>query len=321
MKSLLRLLPYFSRYRGMFLRGFALVAVSSAAQVIWPHFFGNAMDDLAKGHATASSLLAQAGFITLFAFISGFFYYLVRQNIIVASRQIEYDLRNDLLAHVERLAMRFFQNTPQGEIMAYATNDVDAVRFFVGPSIMYSADTFATFLCVFGYMLALSPTLAALTVVPLPLMSLAVYLIGRRVHPLFDAVQAHFADMTARTTESISGMRVVRAYVREKYEQGLFNTLAKGYYDKNMKLVRAQGLMQPVIFAFMGFSTVVLLLLGGRMILHGTLTIGVLSQFVIYLGMLTWPFIALGWVTNMVQRASASMARLIKLFEMEPEIK
>lgn len=321
MKSLLRLLPYFSRYRAMFLRGFVLVAISSAAQVMWPHYFGRAMDDLAKGHATASSLLEQAGFIVVLSFISGFFYYLVRQNIIVASRHIEYDLRNDLLAHVERLSMRFFQNTPQGEIMAYATNDVDAVRFFVGPSIMYSADTLATFVAVFGYMLALSPTLALLTVIPLPLMSVAVYLIGRRVHPLFDAVQAHFADMTARTTESISGMRVVRAYVREKYEESVFNSLAKGYYDKNMRLVKAQGLMQPVIFAFMGVSTVVLLLLGGRMIMHGTLSIGVLSQFVIYLGMLTWPFIALGWVTNMVQRASASMARLIKLFETEPEIK
>src|ERR1044071_6525672 len=124
MKSLLRLLPYFSRYRGMFLRGFLLVAISSAAQVIWPHFFGNAIDDLAKGRATTSTLLEQAGLIVLFSFVSGFFYYLVRQNIIVASRQIENDLRNDLLSHVERLSMRFFQNTPQGEIMAYATNDV-----------------------------------------------------------------------------------------------------------------------------------------------------------------------------------------------------
>ncbi|MDP4198927.1 MAG: ABC transporter ATP-binding protein [Bacteroidota bacterium] len=321
MKSLLRLIPYFSRYRAMYLKGFVLVAISSAAQVAWPHFFGTAINDLTSGKATASTLLVQALYIVGFAFISGFFYYLVRQNIIVASRHIEYDIRNDLLAHVERLSMRFFQNTPQGELMAYSTNDVEAVRFFVGPSIMYSADTLATFIAIFGYMLALSPTLALLTVLPLPLMSVAVYFIGRKVHPLFDAVQAHFADLTARTTESISGMRVVRAYVRERYEEGVFNALATGYYDKNMRLVRTQGLMQPIIFAFMGLSTVILLLLGGRMIMHHTLSIGVLSQFVIYLGMLTWPFIALGWVTNMVQRAAASMARLIKLFETEPDIK
>lgn len=305
----------------MYLKGFVLVAISSGAQVVWPHFFGNAMNDLTTGKATSSTLLVQALFIVGFAFISGFFYYLVRQNIIVASRHIEYDLRNDLLAHVERLSMRFFQNTPQGELMAYATNDVDAVRFFVGPSIMYSADTIATFLAIFGYMLALSPTLALLTVLPLPLMSVAVYFIGRRVHPLFDAVQAHFADLTSRTTESISGMRVVRAYVRERYEEGVFNGLATGYYDKNMRLVRTQGLMQPIIFAFMGLSTVVLLLLGGRMVIAHELTIGVLVQFIVYLGMLTWPFIALGWVTNMIQRAAASMLRLVKLFETEPDIK
>ncbi|HWF44789.1 MAG TPA: ABC transporter transmembrane domain-containing protein, partial [Candidatus Kapabacteria bacterium] len=321
MKSLLRLIPYFARYRKMFLRGCVLVVFSTSAQVLWPHFMGNAIDSISKGTATPSSLAMSAGIIVVLSFLSGFLYYLVRQNIIVASRLIEYDLRNDLLAHVERLSMRFFQNTPQGEIMAYATNDIDAVRYFIGPSIMYSADTLATFIAAFGFMLALSPTLAILAVLPLPLMSVAVYLIGKKVHPLFDAVQAHFADLTARTTESMSGIRVVRAYVREQYEQGIFNRLTKGYFDKNMRLAKTQGLMQPIIFAFMGLSIVILVLIGGRMIIGGHLTIGALTQFFVYLGMLTWPFIALGFVTNMVQRGAASMARLIKLFETEPEIR
>jgi len=305
----------------MYIRGSVLVAFSSVAQALWPMFFGNGIDAITRGTATISSLLIQAGIITGLAFVSGFLYYLVRQNIIVASRLIEYDLRNDLLAHIERLSMRFFQNTPQGELMAYATNDIDAVRFFVGPSIMYTADTAATFIAVFGFMLALSPKLALAAVVPLPLMSVAVYFIGRKVHPLFDSVQAHFATMTGRTTESISGMRVVRAYVREAYEQSVFNGLAKGYFDKNMRLARTQGLMQPIIFSFMGLSTVILLLVGGGLIIGHHLTIGQLSQFIVYLGMLTWPFIALGWVTSMVQRGAASMARLGKLFETEPEIK
>jgi len=321
MKSLLRLLPYFSRYKKMYIRGSVLVAFSSVAQAMWPMFFGNGIDAITQGKATMSSLFIQAGIIVGLAFLSGFLYYLVRQNIIVASRLIEYDLRNDLLAHVERLSMRFFQNTPQGELMAYATNDIDAVRFFVGPSIMYTADTAATFLAVFGFMLALSPTLALAAVVPLPIMSIAVYFIGRKVHPLFDSVQAHFATLTGRTTESISGMRVVRAYVREAYEQSVFNGLAKGYFDKNMRLARTQGLMQPIIFSFMGLSTVILLLVGGALIIGHHLTIGQLSEFIVYLGMLTWPFIALGWVTSMVQRGAASMARLGKLFDTEPEIK
>ena len=320
MKSLLRLLPYFARYRKMFVKGCVLVVFSTSAQVLWPHFMGSAIDAISKGTATPSSLAIDAAIIVVLAFMSGYLYYLVRQNIIVASRHIEYDLRNDLLAHVERLSMRFFQTTPQGEIMAYATNDIDAVRYFIGPSIMYSADTLATFIAAFAFMLALSPQLAVLAVLPLPLMSVCVYLIGRKVHPLFDAVQAHFALLTARTTESMSGMRVVRAYVREKYEQGIFNNLTKGYFDKNMRLAKVQGLMQPLIFAFMGLSIVILVLIGGRMIMDKRLTIGALSQFFVDLGMLTWPFIALGFVTNMVQRGAASMARLIKLFETEPEI-
>ena len=204
MKSLLRLLPYFARYRKMYLRGCVLVVFSSIAQVLWPVYMGSAIDAIYNGTATTLSLFKSAGLIVALSFASGFLYYLVRQNIIVASRHIEYDLRNDLLAHIERLSMRFFQNTPQGEIMAYATNDIDAVRFFVGPSIMYTADTLATFLAAFSVMLALSPTLALVTIIPLPLMSVAVYLIGRRVHPLYDSVQAHFATMTGRTAESIS---------------------------------------------------------------------------------------------------------------------
>ena len=320
MKSLLQLWPYFTRYKKMYIRGGVLVVFSSVAQAMWPRFFGNGIDAITAGTATTQTLLVQAGIIVVLSFISGFLYYRVRQNIIVASRLIEYDLRNDLLAHVERLSMRFFQNTPQGELMAYATNDIDAVRFFVGPSIMYSLDTLATFLAAFGFMVAISPTLSIAVVIPLPLMSLSVYLIGRKVHPLFDAVQAHFATMTGRTTESISGIRVVRAYVREAYEKSVFNGLAKGYFDKNMRLARTQGLMQPIIFGFMGFSTVVLLLVGGKLIIDKHLTVGQLTQFVVYLGMLTWPFIALGWVTSMVQRGAASMTRLTKLFETKPEI-
>ena len=303
------------------MRGSILVVLSSVTQAMWPLFFGEGIDAITRGHATTGYLLEQAGIIVLLAFLSGFFYYLVRQNIIVASRLIERDLRNDLLAHVERLSARFFQNTPQGELMAYATNDIDAVRYFIGPAIMYSFDTFATFVSVICFMLALSPLLTISAVVPLPLMSVAIYFIGKKVHPLFDEVQAHFATMTARATESMSGMRVVRAYVREAYEKVQFNALAKGYFDKNMRLAKTQGQMQPLIFGFMGLSTVILLLVGGYLIIHHGLTIGELSQFIVYLGMLTWPFIALGFVTNMVQRGAASMARLIKLFETEPEIK
>jgi ATP-binding cassette subfamily B multidrug efflux pump len=305
----------------MYYKGFALVILSTIAQVAWPNFLRQGIDELIAGTATSGTLMGEAALIVVFSFASGFCYYLVRQYIIVASRHIEYDIRNDLLAHVERLSMRYFQNTPQGEIMAYATNDIEAVRFFVGPAIMYTSDTIATFVAAFGYMLILSPGLSIISVLPLPLMSIGVYFIGKRVHPLFDAVQSHFGDMTARATESMSGMRVVRAYVREEYEQGIWQKLVRGFFDKQMKLAKAQGLMQPVIFGFMGLSTVILVLIGGQMIIDHHLSIGVLSQFFVYLGMLTWPFIAIGYVTNQIQRSAASMTRLTRLFETEPEIK
>lgn len=298
-----------------------MIVLSSVAQVYMPTFVGRAIDSLVRGTATASSLTQDALMIVVSTFLSGMLYFFVRQNIIVASRRIEYDLRNDFLAHVERLSARFYQNTPQGDIMAYATNDINAVRNFVGPAVMYSSDTLSTFIFALAFMIGISAKLSLWSVIPLPLMSIGVYIVGKRVHPLFDAVQSHYADLTARTTESMSGIRVVRAYVREQYETGVFDLLSRGYFDKNMRLVKVQGLMMPIIFAFVGLSAVTLLLVGGPMVVNGTLSLGQLTEFVLYLGMLTWPFIALGWVTNMVQRAAASMTRLSKIFDMQPEIR
>ena len=301
--------------------GIALVIASTIAQVYMPVFMRQAIDSLATGTATATSLFQNGLWIVLASFISGLAFFLVRQNIIVASREIEYDLRNDFLSHILRLSMRFYQNTPQGEVMAYATNDINAVRNFVGPAIMYSADTIFTFVFALAFMLSISPELTLWTLLPLPLMSFGVYLVGKRVHPLFDAVQSHYSDLTSRTTESISGMRVVRAYVREQYEGVTFDKLCKGYMDKNMRLVKVQGLMMPVIFFFVGLSVISLLLVGGPMVISKELSLGQFTQFVLYLGMLTWPFIALGWVTNMIQRSAASMQRLAKVLDIEPEIK
>lgn len=285
-----------------------------------PSFVGKAITALEHGEATTAHLMQYGLAIIALQGVSGFLFYLVRQNIIVASREIEYDLRNDFLAHIERLSMRFFQNTPPGEIMAYATNDINAVRNFLGPAVMYTADTVTTFVFVLIFMLVLSPVLTLAVLAPLPLMSIGVYLIGRKVAPLADQVQSQYADMSARATESISGTKVVKAYVREKYEEHVFDQLSEDYYRKNMKLAKVQGLMMPVIFGFMGLSVVILLLLGAPMYSDKVLSLGDMTQFVMYLGMLAWPFIALGWVTNMIQRSAASMTRLGHIFDLQPDI-
>jgi len=321
MKALLKLLPYFARHKKKFLLGFLFILISDAFDVVSPLFVGNAVDKLTHGQSTPQSLLITGLSILGLAVVSGSFFVLVRQTIIVASREMEFDLRNDFLAHIERLSARFFQNTPQGDVMAYATNDISAVRNFIGPAVMYSADTIATAVLVLGLMLSISPLLTAVIVLPLPIMSYGVYLVGKRVHPLFDGVQAHYADLSSRVTESISGTRVVKAYVREEYEKDVFDKLSRGYFLKNMKLIKVQGLMMPIIVGFMGISYLLLILIGGRLVMGHNLTIGQLTEIVMYLAKLTWPFIAVGFVTNMIQRAAASMQRLQKIFDIVPEIK
>jgi len=320
MKSLRALLPYFRKYKKKFILGWILTTFSSLATAIMPFFVAHAINTLQLSTATTGSLFQDCLFIVGLSGVAGYLFYLVRQTIIVASREIEYDLRNDFLSHIQTLSMRFFQNTPPGEIMAYATNDINAVRNMVGPAVMYSADTITTFLFSTIFMLSINPWMTVAVIAPLPLMSIGVYLIGKRIHPLFDAVQSHYADLTARATESMSGMRIVKAYVREEYERNVFDKLSDGYYKKNMRLAKVQGLMMPVIFGFVGMSVVILLLVAAPMILAKTMMLGEMTQFLIYLGMLTWPFIALGWVTNLVQRGAASMARLQVIFETNPDI-
>ncbi|MEI8134083.1 MAG: ABC transporter ATP-binding protein [bacterium] len=320
MKSLLNLLPYFKRYKKKYILGWVLTTVSSLATALLPSFVRHAINSLQDHSATGMSLFYDCLLIVASSAAAGYLFYLVRQTIIVASREIEYDLRNDFLAHLQTLSMRFFQNTPQGEVMAYATNDINAVRNFIGPAIMYSADTITTFIFSVAFMLSLSPTLTLAVVAPLPLMSLGVYLIGRKINPLFDAVQSHYADLTARATESISGMRIIKAYVREEYERKNFDVLSDEYYKKNMRLAKVQGLMMPVIFGLVGMSVVILLLMSAPLIINGTMKLGEMAAFIMYLGMLTWPFIALGWVTNLVQRGAASMTRLQVIFDTKPDV-
>ena len=320
MKSLLKLLPYFKKHRVKYLLGILMTVASGFAGALVPRYVGRAINMLQSGNATNESLVVNALYIVACAAVSGYLFYQVRQLIIVASREIEYDVRNDLLSHLLKLSLRYFQNTSQGEVMAYATNDINGVRNFVGPAVMYASDTITTFVFCLFFMIPLSPTLTLICLAPLPLMSVAVYLIGKRSHPLYDDVQGHYATLTARATESISGMKVVKAYVREEYERNLFDKLSDQYYQKNMRLAKLQGLMMPAIFSFVGFSVVLLLIFGSPLLVAGKLRLGDLTQFIIYLGMLTWPFIGIGIVTNFIQRGAVSMARLGKIFELVPEI-
>ncbi len=325
MKSLLRLRPYLYRYRRTLLWGFLTVVGSNVFTVIQPMLIGRAIDTLKHGleakQIDTSHLLMFAGLVVAFSLVAGFFTFLTRQTIIVVSRHIEFDLRNDFLGHIQRLPLSYFQNTPTGDLMAHATNDISAVRNSLGPGIMYPTDTLMTFTLVLVLMLYADWSLTLFALIPLPLVSYAVYIISKMVNKKFEERQEKYSELTTRAQENLSGIRIVKAYVREEYEIGLFHRLSWDYLGKNLHLARVQALMWPLMFLLVGFSLVITLYMGGMRVIDGRLSIGMLTAFFAYLTMLIWPMIAFGWVMNILQQGAASMLRLCKIFDTVPEIR
>ncbi len=325
MRSLLRLKPYLARYKRTLLYGLATVIISNLFTVALPLFVGHAIDIIRNGLQSGSlderDLVRYALLIVGFAAVAGFMTFLTRQTIIVVSRKIEYDLRNDFLAHLQKLPLSYFQNTPTGDLMAHATNDISAVRNTLGPGIMYPADTFMTLTMALTLMLINDWSLTLLTLIPMPFVSYAVYRLGKVIHEKFNERQAQYSVLTTRAQENLSGMRVVKAYVREEYEIKLFRDISWDYLKKNLVLAKAQSVMWPLMFMLVGFSLVLTVYFGGLQVIAGKITIGLLTAFFSYLIMLIWPMIAFGWVTNIVQQGAASMERLCKIFDTVPAIR
>jgi ATP-binding cassette subfamily B multidrug efflux pump len=325
MKSLLRLRPYLWNYRRTLFLGFLTVVGSNLFTVVQPLFIGNAIDSLKHGLETreldSAGLLMYAGLVVGFSLVAGFFTFLTRQTIIVTSRHIEFDLRNDFLAHVQKLPLSYFQNTSTGDLMAHATNDISAVRNTLGPGIMYPTDTIMTFTLVLGLMLYKDWSLTLLALVPLPLVSITVYRLSKLVNKKFEERQQTYSELTTRAQENLSGIRIVKAYVREEYEIGLFRKLGWEYLKKNLVLARVQSLMWPLMFLLVGSSMLITLYVGGMKVIDGEMSIGMLAAFFTYLTMLIWPMIAFGWVMNLLQQGAASMARLCKIWDTVPDIR
>jgi ATP-binding cassette subfamily B protein len=298
--------------------------MSNMFTVAQPFFVGRAVDALKTGlemHRLGSTdLLLYAGLVVGFSLIAGIFTFLTRQTIIVVSRHVEFDLRNDFLGHIQKLSLAYFQNTPTGDLMAHATNDISAVRNSLGPGIMYPTDTFMTFTMVLTVMLIQDWQLTLLTLIPLPFVSYAVYRLGKVVHQKFEERQEQYSLLTTRAQENLSGIRVVKAYVREEYEIDRFRLLSWDYLKKNLVLARVQSIMWPLMFLLIGFSLIISLYFGGVRVIEGRLTIGALTAFFGYLVMLIWPMIAFGWVINILQQGAASMARLARILDTVPEI-
>ena len=325
MKPLLRLKPYLVRYKKTLLLGLGTVVGSNTFTVFLPLFVGFAIDELKAGIESRTyvtgDLLMWAGVIVGFSLVAGFFTFLTRQTIIVVSRHIEFDLRNDLLEHLQKLPFSYFQNKPTGDLMAHATNDIGAVRNVLGPGIMYPSDTLMTFAMVLTLMLAKDWQLTLLALIPLPLVSVAVYYLGKMIHHRFTERQEQFSLLTTRAQENLSGIRVIKAYVREAYEIARFRDLSWNYMKKNLVLARIQSIVWPLMFLLVGFSMLITIYFGGLKIIDGEMTIGTLTAFIAYLVMLIWPVIAFGWVINLLQQGAASMQRLAAILDTEPEIR
>ena len=276
-----------------------------------------AVDDLYRG-VTSEKLGRYALLLFAIAVASGLFKYWMRLAVIGISRHIEFDLRNELFAHLQRLPLQYFQKARTGEIMSRATNDLSAVRMMLGPGLMYLVNTVVVALVSIGFMLAISPRLTFFSLLPLPLVSLAVWLFGERIHRRFEEIQAHFATISARVQENLAGVRVVRAFAREAQELDDFQALNREYLAKNLALISTSGFLNPVLAFLSGLAALLALYLGGRQVVAGHITLGQFVAFTVYLGMLNWPMVALGWVINLFQRGLASYHRIVEILEAPP---
>ena len=299
--------------------------MSNVFTVAQPMLIGHAIDELKAGleqhRIDIWGVLVYAGLVVAFSLVAGTFTFLTRQTIIVVSRHVEFDLRNKFLAHIQRLSHSYFQMTPTGDLMALATNDISAVRNALGPGIMYPTDTLMTFIMAISVMLYSDWRLTLLALVPLPFVSYVVYILGKIINVKFEERQKQYSDLTTRAQENLSGIRVIRAYVREEHEIGLFRSMSWEYLKKNLVLARVQSIMWPLMFLLVGFSLVITLYFGGLRVIGGEMSIGMLTAFFGYLVMLIWPMIAFGWVVNILQQGAASMGRLTRILDTEPEIR
>lgn len=315
-----RLLPYIRRYRREYLLGFASLMVCSAMFSVAPRVLQFAVDDLYAG-VTRAKLLRYSALLLLIAGIAGYFRYQMRRIIISASRGFEYDLRNDFFAHLERLPLSFFQTNRTGDLMSRATNDLSAVRMMIGPAVMYLANTLITAVVSLTLMFLVDVRLTLVALIPLPIVSITVNIFGTKIHKTFEKVQERLSDMSAVVQESLTGVRVVRAYGQEQAEIERFRQSNLDYLEHNRRLSRLQGAFFPTMGLFLGFSALLALWLGSRDVISGRITIGELVAFNAYLAQLAWPMIAFGWVTNLLQRGTASWKRMLTVMDTEPAIR
>ncbi len=313
------LFPYLRRYWKQFAWGGVAVLLYNTIKALFPLVIGGAIDDMRHG-LTQAKIIHHAVLLLVIAVLSAVFLYITRQVIIGASREIEFDLRNDLFRNLERQSADFYHTHRTGDIMARTTNDLNAVRQLLGPAIMYSANTVVFTAAALPFMIRISPRLTLFAFVPLPIASVLVQYFGTRIHARFERIQAMFSEISAKAQENFSGARLIRAFAQEDAEIRSFETANLEYIRRSLALVRLMAMLWPTLELVLGLSLMITLLVGGHEVLLHRITVGQFTSFMVYMVQLTWPMIAIGWVVNLFQRGTASVVRIDELLQQQPSI-
>ncbi len=311
--------PYLGRYRRPILVGTLMLVLTNATWMLFPRVVGAAIDSL-QTSVTHQQLLTYALLLLGIALATGFFRFWMRWILIGVSRDIEYDLRNDLFRHLAHQSAHFYTSQRTGDLMTRATSDLSYVRMALGPGIMYSANSLAAFPLAIAWMVYLDWRLTLLMLLPVPVVSLAVKFFGQHIHKYSEYIQAKFSDLTARVQENLAGVRLLRAYCQEEAESRAFDRLNRDYVAQNEKLIRLQGMFWPSLEVLLGLAFLLVLWLGGRAVITERISVGTFVAFSQYMLLLIWPMIALGWVVNLFERGAASMGRINQLLTTTPDI-
>lgn len=319
LRPLAPIVPLLRPYRRRIAIGLLTVAGTAWIGLATPLVIGAAIDSL-RTDISSSRLFFYGALLVAVTVVKGIFHYAQRWLIIAASREVERDLRGQYFAHLTRLELGFFQSHRTGDLMARATNDLEAVRQVSGPAIMYAANTVFTSLGCLALMIAIDLRMTLLVLATLPLAAIVTRVVGQRTHVLFGAVQESFAELSSRVQENVSGVRVVRAFAREAVEREAFALTNRENVARNRDLIRWNAAFSPLLELAIGLGFALIIWRGGKLMIDGTITIGAFVSFHLFLSRLSWPMIAIGWVTNLATRGAASLARIQKIIDTEPSI-
>jgi ATP-binding cassette subfamily B protein len=311
--------PHLWRYRRGLALGMGSLLLKDIISASLPLIIRGGVDSLTSGFKI-EIVVKFAAILVGLSLLKGIFQYWMRVILIGISRDIEFDLRNQLFSHLVKLSSDFYARYRTGDIMARSTNDLNAVRMMLGPGIMYWTETMFTAALSIAVMMSVDWRLTLVCLVPAPLVSIAVMLFGKRIHDRFEVIQKMFSDISSRVQENLSGVRVIRAYAQEKAELHKFELLNQDYVAQNIRLARLSALFMPLLQALISISFLMVLLAGGYQLLEHRISLGSFVMFNTYMGMLVWPMIAIGWVVNLMQRGKASWERIMQLMREKPAI-